>query len=104
MKPQTLYEIWWDIIKDNTSTFYPTFRVRNTEQIVDYLICNHKQWEIPKIMCGLMLEPPTFNVYLPLDGKESIYSMLSTPEEIEYLTGLNDDKIPEVMQLSYMNF
>ena len=105
MKSQTLHEIYKQA--QNFYTNLKCFRVRDTETLMDYLICHGDRWKwgydsVPKEMRCLLLEAPFSNYYI-VSCFDPIYTLLSDKKELDFFGGFGERVAIEATKKGYSN-
>lgn len=109
MKPQTLLDIYKELLDKRFLLGLTCFRVRDTSSLMDYLICNTERWKwaahssglgVPRQMWGLLLEP-SFNCYYPMDCQDESFALLSSTAELQYFRLLGSKAVPDIVRASY---
>jgi hypothetical protein len=108
VKSRTLHDIYEDLVKKRHYMGITCFRVRDTDTLLDYVICRSEHWEwdyqnMPKRMWALLLEPG-YNCFYPMDATEKIYTLLSTQKELDYLKTLGSKFAVDVVKMAYQGY
>ena len=102
--PKSLYDIYKEIMQGTIGI--TCFRVRDTDTLIDYLICRHHMWKwdwqnMPDQMWAKSLDEGFSNIYYPMDCHADSYALLSSRAEIQYFRTLGPDLTEAELQLSY---
>lgn len=100
MKVSSLAAIHYGVLSKTKDNWHPKYRIRRVNDLSDYLVCDVSQYNIqqPKKFRAICL---FLWKYVELRGDKQEFILLSTLEEIDYLTSLHDLARTIILKSSY---